>query len=558
MKFIHEKRLGTEDDSLSADIVKVLRANHSKRILFDASRCYTGGNLLQAMEKGSPLFEKLACKGSRIGILLPSSATSAATFLVAMALGYVPVMLDILATPKNLRRLLKSINVDCLVVPEDFELPDFPHPYHIIRVNGSGVVYMEESKSVLQDRFTTPRDGTAAILYTSGSSGEPKGIQVATYSIRYTVKHLIKEFELDENTVASCVLPICHTMGFNTQFLPTFFAGGACEFSPASQGLASMYRRILMEESNFLSLISELVRFCYEEKKRKKLSPASHVKHVQLAGGFIREEHLTMARDLFPNATIHKGYGLTEAIRVSMVNSTDPNFHQDTAGYPLPGHTVEVRDEKGNLLPEKALGRLFIKGPNVMLGYDNIVSPSPIDDRGFLDTGDMGYVFDGKLAIHGRHDSVFKVKGKRVSGKEIESIVRSFTDSFLDVKCLPVHCARRGSKPILFLEVDNDKITDFLAKEKMAFEAKLREELEDNGRVPKDIYLVDYFPRTSNGKVKYKDLNSILENNGRHDKSISMLGKDKLGFYFYMVSAAGTSSEAIEEAFCSTGGEMIH
>lgn len=536
-----------------ADRVKgVLERNRHKIILDGATASYTGDDILRHLKKVRPVFAILSRKRGRVGILIPNSPGAAKAILMTIALGRIPVILDASTKREKIEELLPKMNLDFLIVSAA-AYPELTAPCSLIRVSMSGQMVNLETRKINKGP-NLPREGTGIILYTSGSSGEPKGVQLSAEGILYTVDTLIDYFSLNDESISTCVLPLCHTMGMNTQFLPTFFAGGKCVFHQSSLSLRKIYRRIIESEGTFVGLIAELLQFCYDEKIRRDLEPAKMVKHVQIAGGVIREDHLRIARELFPNAVIHKGYGLTEAIRISMIPSSDPNFFSDTAGYPMKGQDVKVFDPDMNELPAGMVGALFVKGPNVMLGYDTQVSELPRAHNGYLETGDLGAVMpDGRLVIHGRHDSIFKVKGERVSGREIETAAREVAHSFRDVKCLPVECKKRGVRPVLFVEMPHEDTFLFLSERKSRFEQDIKEKLSDAMKVPKDVYLMTHFPRTNNGKIRNRALQDFTSARDR----VSDLGIDGQGFHFYMIPDSQLTADDSKSKAENAGGSAI-
>ena len=171
-----------------------------------------------------------------------------------------------------------------------------------------------------------PHPETGIILFTSGSLGEPKAVQLGRTGLLYLVDSLIEYFQLGRETQATITLPIFHTMALNTQFFPTFLAGGVCEFINTELSMGKLYRHISNSNGNFIALIGDMLKFCLEEKQKRNLTPAYNVQNIQLSGGITRQEHLEWASELFPNARIHKGFGLTECIRISMISSLSAKF----------------------------------------------------------------------------------------------------------------------------------------------------------------------------------------------------------------------------------------
>jgi acyl-CoA synthetase (AMP-forming)/AMP-acid ligase II len=496
--------------SLAERIVESCTQSPQRTLLRDGIGSQTGEQLLGRIRAIEAVVRQIAPDGGRIGVLFFNSVSRAVAVLATIVAGRVPVILD---AGESLPRcpiqsgLLKLNGL--LTSATDFsDIPRF-----------TSTVFLDSTAQIVRSEIEAapvvnqpPAAGTALILHTSGSTGNRKGVQVPERGILYTVDHLIPYFQLGPASKALVVLPISHSMGLNTQFLPTFLAGGECHFVEANLSLNRCYRTLLASEATFVSLIGELLRICAEERRKRNLPPATHVKHAQLAGGTIRAEHLRMAAELFPNAVLHKGYGLTEAIRVSMIASDDPAFLRDSAGYVLPGQEVCVRTPAGEPAAEGVAGQICVRGPNVMLGYDRSEEPSPIRD-GWLTTGDLGHFEGGRLVIQGRGDSIFKVAGDWVSAVEIERVVSETASGVRDVKVVPVPDSKLGNRVVLFLEVGEEEKTAFLSSGKTYFEASLRSRLP-RVSLPREVIILDKFPRLGNGKLKNQALAHFLQTHG--------------------------------------------
>lgn len=532
-------QFGGTTATLARRVRLVLRTNANRKLLIGAKTSYSGAEIASTIVQLEQALSMQSAKHRRIGILLPNSPEAAALILATLALEHIPVVLDVGMAKSKLESQLQRMHLDALVIQADL-YPGILVPCLVLRPGASGFSReaTEDFGNDLANLTVThhlhkARPSTAVVLYTSGSSGEPKGVQLSASGIIYTVDTLKKYFKLDKQTVSTCVLPLCHTMGLNTQFLPTFFAGGVCVFHRSATNLRRIYSRILESQGTFVGLIAELLGYCLNEKHKFHLPAAESVQHVQLAGGLIRESHLAIARELFPNAVLHKGYGLTEAIRVAMISSRDPKFYEDNAGYVLPGQAVKILDQDFQELPPGSVGNVYVRGPNLMLGYDESVTEMPDVVNGFLSTGDLGEIStDGILQIYGRHDSIFKVKGKRVSGKEIERAAREALGiATQNILCLPIDCDKRGVRPVLFMEMSPVDTYQFLTERKGVFETELKDKLKDSMKTPKDIYLVPRFPRTTSGKIRSCRLRDYV----RQEERRSDLGVDGQGFRFYLV-----------------------
>ena len=498
--FNSKSRVEKRFSSMQEGIEHTLLRGREKVLLSDDEVKMTGADVADKAARLARAIVAVTPEGGRVGLLMPNSAAKGLAFLAVFIAKRVPVMLNGAKNYLDAAKAISGMNLHALVtnpggVPNDRLI--MPTLY----LDSRGEVRETFADAVAQVSCM-PSPGTSLILYTSGSSGEPKGVQLAESSLLYNVEFLMDYLDLDESSVAPLLLPVCHTMALNTQFLPVFFAGGSSVFFESSYSLGRIYRNILDCEGSCVALISDLVRLCHEEMTRKNLGPALHVRQVTLAGGMIRSHHLEMAKELFPNAVLFKGYGLTEAIRVSMIDSRDPHFVNNSAGYILPDQTIEIRDDDDQLVPPGHVGHVYVKGPNVMVGYDNGKS-SPIEADGFLKTYDMGSLGeDGRLVIHGRSDGIVKVRGKRVALKEVEDAAMSLLPEIKDAKCLALPSNRSELSLVLYLELGDQSARAHRPDFRELIDIGLRKKIKDHHSLPKDIFVLSRFPRTPNGKIQ--------------------------------------------------------
>jgi len=491
-------------------------------LLSDADVALSGESCQAAVAAFAEAVAPLVPPRGRIGVLLPPSAAQALAIAQVMASGRVPVVLDPWTPPGRLAEVCRRGRLHGLVAlaggaaGEEPQAPPAQGPPLILVDRCGGVA---ATRSGGADPAPLPPPGAALILNTSGSTGDPKAVVLPWEGLAGIVDFLIGRFGLGADTVAAVTLPLHHTMALNTQFLPTLLAGGRSVVTDAGLALGRTYRDLLASGATFVSLVSEMLRPCLLEKERRGLAPAFTVTEMQISGSMIHGEHLEMARELFPNARLHKGYGLTEAIRVTMIDSLHPCFGEPAAGFPLPGQEVIVRDERGRRLPAGARGRVCVRGPQVMLGYDG-EGEQPFRD-GFLETGDLGYLTeDGRLVLEGRVDGIFKSYGRRIAAAEIERAALRWP-GVAAARCIAVPCPARGMRPVLFVEPEGRP------GELRELEAVLKRELEGY-KVPREIVLVEALPRSATGKIAARELERLW----REGEPLAELGRGPLGCRF--------------------------
>lgn len=451
------------------------------------------------------LIEACSRPGAAVAVSFPNLAVQALAILTVIVSGRIPIILgpDVRGLDQRLQAAQASI---LLTMTDVVDLPPTVTPCAVLTADADIKATAMEAASRAPRFAPHPASrGAALMLFTSGSTGRPKGIYIPEAGLLKTIDHLSGYFDLGPGTRSPVVLPIWHSMALNTQFLPTLLSGGTCCFMDAWLRIGRVYRWILLKEGTFVSLIGEVLRACWEEKDRRELPSARTVRHVQLAGGMTSERHLRLARELFPDAVLHKGYGLTEAIRVTMISSNMPNFTTGAVGKPLPFCDVEVRSrDAGGIEPAgaHAVGEVFVRGDNVLLGTAGSTE-KPVGADGYLATGDLGYWNElGQLCIAGRKDGLFKINGHRVSGFEIEQLALETSDLIRNARCIAVEDSRRaGYKIVLLLEVPACGQGEFLSSEFDGVPEKMWRKFQPLAHFPNEILVLERFPRNSSGKV---------------------------------------------------------
>jgi acyl-CoA synthetase (AMP-forming)/AMP-acid ligase II len=493
-------------------LLAAVSAHKENVFLSDDSVQIDGLQAKKIIENLSKTLEKVCPEQSFVVVSLPHSAAQAITIIAVLLSKRIPVVVY----PSTLNRVLpdlKSIGEPSAVISFEDGSEEEWHGAKIL-VNTKGEVLSDFSHRLYWKAAEEVRgDGTPAlVIYTSGSSGAPKAVAISIGSISYIAETIQKTLNLSKSTIAAISMPLFHTLALNTQFLPTILGGGRCVFTSAELQLNALYRNYLKTQGNYLALIPDVLIQCYQEFMAKGLEPNCFVKTIAIAGSNISREHLRIAELLFPEAEVFKGYGLTEAIRVSMISNRDPDFFKDVSGRPLPGQVVSIRGPNGESLSQGGIGEIFVKGPNTANFYLNYPKPMLASD-GFLATGDQGYLNPkGMLVILGRADRVFKSQGRKIAPLEIEKL--AMVDATVaQTICIPGACRQKGLRSVLFVRVFSEPDHEGLMNLAANLQAGLFQSLEPYKR-PKEVYISLSLPKLSNGKPNLNALKKILDGAG--------------------------------------------
>lgn len=347
---------------------------------------------------------------------------------------------------------------------------------------------LAQRRKILQ---TKPHPDCALIVFTSGSTGNPKAVQLSAANLEANTEAVIDSLEFARAPEQKLFLSLSYSYGLFGQLLPalrlgipttilTRFADARGEFVEGRG--AGMW-------SGVPSHWEALLRVTTPEQ-------CEGVTHVISAGAALPLSLRERLKAHFRNATIYNNYGLTEASpRVLSFSSKHPRFfEEDTVG--LPVKFLKVKEGEG--------GELEVKGWQVMLGYlgDEKETAEKLRD-GWLRSGDVVHIdADGLVHIVGRLDDLFNIGGERASPLEIDAAllhIPGVKEGAVLVEKHPIY----GSQLIAFLVGEN------IPPKKEILE-KLRQHLSGH-KVPLEYRIVEALPRTPNGKLRRKGLVEMKE-----------------------------------------------
>lgn len=278
----------------------------------------------------------------------------------------------------------------------------------------------------LNEGCTPEGDGdVAALLYTTGTTGKPKGVMLGHRSLLFVAAVSSRLRGLVPGDRAWGVLPISHVYGLTSVMLGTLSAG-AClhltaRFTPEGmlaairddglsivQGVPAMYARLLEHVGACAALPSRL-RFAY-------------------AGGSPLDPALKTAVERLLGVPLHNGYGLSEAAPTVSQTRLDAPRADTSVGLPIPGVEVRVVGRDGQDAAAGEAGELWVRGPNLMRGYyrDPDATAAALRPGGWLNTGDMARrEADGALFIVGRTKELIIRSGFNVFPLEVETVLNA-------------------------------------------------------------------------------------------------------------------------------------
>ena len=379
-----------------------------------------------------------------VGILLPPSAAGAMVNFAAMFAGKVPVNLNYTASNEILESCARQCELQTVVTSKAFleRVPlKVPGKTLLLEEIAAAPRFKEKLVAFLLGWFLpasllekalgnrTPQklDDLATVIFSSGSTGDPKGVMLSHYNIKSNIQQIAQTFMLDRHDRLLGVLPFFHSFGFTVTLCMPAVIGVGVVYHPSPLDLTAISDRVRDYRLTFLLATPTFLQAYMRRCKPEDFGSLQFV----LVGAEKLPERVALAfEDQFGIRPL-EGYGCTECSPVVSVNTRDfraPGFRQVGAkrgriGHPLPGIAVRIvdPDTMAPVVPFQP-GLLLVQGPNVMLGYlGRPEKTAEVLKDGWYTTGDIASVDeDGFLAITDRLSRFSKIGGEMVPHVKVE------------------------------------------------------------------------------------------------------------------------------------------
>lgn len=468
--------------------------------IVDDRRPYRRLELLVAALHLAEQIERVS-RSRTLGILLPTSGAFPIAALAGWFTGRVVVPLNYFLKPEELDFIVEDCGTDCVISvgPMLEFVRHQPRVAHLLRLEEVGFEGVPAPRVPAQ----ASDDALALLLYTSGTTGRPKGVMLSHGNVRANIRQLCAWARFDERDVLLGVLPQFHCFGltvltllpltigarvvYTARFVPHRLIQLLREHRPtAFVGIPSMYGALLHAKDATAEDFASL---------RYAISGAEP----------LPDAIVERFRERF-GVTINEGYGLTETSPVT--NWCRPDmWRPHSVGPPLPGVVERIVDPAtGEQLGPGQEGEIRIAGPNVMRGYYHRPeeSAAAFDRDGFLCTGDLGRMdADGHLYITGRIKEMLIVGGENVMPREIEEVLDRH-ESVAASAVIGMPDPVRGEVPVAFVEPAEGHHPD-----PTTLQTWCRQHLAPY-KVPRRVQVVASLPRGPTGKILRRELPALL------------------------------------------------
>ena len=444
------------------------------------------------------LAEKLESTTGRanIGILLPTGGSFPMALIATWLLGRTAVPINYLQNASDRQYIIDDSEVDTVITagPMLEFLGDRPKNVRLIELDRMAF----DGPPPLRWPPRLAAADLAVILYTSGTSGRPKGVMLTHGNLVSNVHNAIRHVGLTRADTFLGVLPQFHSFGLTGLTLIPLSIGAKVVYTArfVPRKIIQLIRR---HRPEFFIAIPSM----YGALLMAKDTTADDFSSLRLAlsgGEPLPRAVFDKMSDRF-GVTIYEGYGLTETSPIVSLNCPG-RCRAGSVGQPIPGTQVRIVNDEGEEVPAGQEGEILISGPNVMTGYFKLpdMTHQVTSPRGEFITGDWGKLDDeGYLHITGRKKEMLIIGGENVFPREIEEVLNKHP-SVKDSAVIGRRDDVRGELPVAFVELADDAEFD-----EPALRAYCRENLA-GFKVPREIRKIDALPRNPTGKIMRRQL----------------------------------------------------
>jgi acyl-CoA synthetase (AMP-forming)/AMP-acid ligase II len=435
-------------------------------------------------------------KGNRVALLAPNDPDAAAVLLATFVAGGTAVPLAPIDATRRLERMIaRTRPVAIFTDGRTAKIAEQIAP----EARAFSAADLDGEPAPRNAATTVGRDDPALVLFTSGSTGEPRGVVISHANIVANTTSILASLPIQKDDRMMAILPFCYSFGASILF--THVRAGAClvvnnQFVFADRVLEEMIRQ---ECTSFAGVPST-----YQWLLRRSSLPRMrfpHLRYVQQAGGRLAPPFVRELGERLPGTEIWLMYGQTEATaRLSCLEPSRLADKSHSIGRPIPGISLQVRRADGSLAAPGEVGEIVARGDSVALGYlDEPAATEETFRDGTLHTGDLGLVDeDGFFVLVDRAKDFLKCAGYRVAVREIEDALQGF-EGTIEAAVVGVSDDLQGEAVKAFIVHPDGESA------RLSFEAYVKRSLLPHLQ-PRETVFLDALPKTPAGKIARAEL----------------------------------------------------
>ena len=444
-------------------------------------------------------------KGDKVSLMLHNGYQTVRLFLGAMYGGFVICPINLLAQPSQLRYVIDHSDTHFVIVAAEYlerlqsALENISRPVQHLVVDIDAPHLPAVEGLPFQSLPVVDEDDEALLMYTSGTTGTPKGVILTHKNVISGGIYTSEAHQLTPADRVLCALPLYHINGQIVTTIAPLVHGGSVVM-PHRFSVSNYWEMVALYHCTWLNMVPTIVSYLLnapEQQTPPENSPARHVRFCRSASASLPPSLHHAFEKKFGIGMIET-MGLTETAAPAFTNPLDPALRKyGTPGLPF-GNEAKIIDLRGNTLTPHQQGEIMVRGDNVMRGYykDSALTASALEPDGWLHTGDLGYRdSDGFYFITGRLKELIIKGGENIAPREIdEALLRH--PSVLEAAAVGIPDDHYGQEILACVVLKPgahctvEELRNFSLKELGKY------------KTPKLIKLTDMLPKGPSGKVQ--------------------------------------------------------
>jgi long-chain acyl-CoA synthetase len=329
------------------------------------------------------------------------------------------------------------------------------------------------------------------LIYTSGTTSEPKGVPISQEMIEFTTKNIVKVLGYSKNDIDLTPLPLYHSFGLGCLHT-SIYVGSTFVLLKNSNNLKNVLNSLKKYNATTLAVVPATLTKFLKFENQYLHEKFSNIKLIITNSTSIPKETVNDFKQIIKNRKLATYYGLTEASRSTFMIFNENSKLDESVGKSAPGVKIKIK----KLDKKLDVGEIIIQGENVIKNYWKNPTADKNLENGWLQTNDIGYLDnDENLFLVGRNDDVINIGGEKVIPNEIEEIIKQIPE-IEDVvafginneifgKTIKVNIIKKKNS-----KLDKIKILSYCLKNLEKF------------KIPSKIEFVEKIPKNEYGKVK--------------------------------------------------------
>ena len=439
--------------------------------------------------------------GERVALLLGNRSEFVIALLAALRIGAIAVPLNIREQKPELAYVLEHCGASLLIYEPNLE-ERLPPVRQKLPVNDFQSLLAEKAAPETE----MPEERTAAILYTSGTTGRPKGAMLSNLGIVHSAMHFERHMQLGARDRCVAAVPLSHVTGLVALIATMLRCAGTLVIMPEFKA-ADFLVLAARERMTHTLMVPAMYNLCLLQPDFER-----HDLSAWRIGGYggapMPLPTIERLAQSLPRLGLMNAYGATETTSpATMMAAADTARHSDSVGRVVPCGEIAVMDDDGREVAPGETGELWIRGPMVVRGYWNDPAATAREfTAGFWHSGDIGSVdAQGFVRVLDRKKDMINRGGYKVYCAEVESTLLGYP-GVVEAAVVAVPCPVLGERVHAFITREN------AAMEEKALKEHCASHLSDY-KVPESFtFRTDPLPRNANGKILKRQLREALRN----------------------------------------------